>query len=106
MIIKMKLKKQDKVKVMVGKDKGREGVIEKIFPKIRKILVSGVNISKKHSRGKGGGKGSGGIIDITSPLPISNVALICPKCGKTTGIGSQKTPEGKKRICKKCKSEI
>lgn len=103
-----KLKKGDKVKIMAGKDKGREGTVEKVFPKEGKVLVSGINIYKKHSRGQGKeGKGAGGIIDIVLPLSQASVALLCPKCGKPTRIGFQiLTNAGKVRVCRKCKEVI
>jgi len=101
----MKLKKGDKVKVLRGRDKGREGKIERIFPKEKKILVSGINIYKKHSRPRKEGQ-TGGIIDIVVPLPLSSVALVCPKCGKPTRIGFKILNEGKVRICKKCQEVI
>lgn len=99
----MKLKKGDQVIILYGKDKGRKGKIEKIFPKIGKILVPGVNIYKKHLKPQGEGK-PGGIIDKVFPLPLANVALLCPKCNKKTRIGYQIDKEKKYRICKKCGS--
>ena len=107
----MKLKKSDKVKITAGKDKGREGVVEKVFPKTGKILVSGLNIYKKHSRAQGKeGKSGGGIIDIVRPLFLTNVALVCPKCGKPTRVGYQILKDGpphrRVRICRKCKEII
>lgn len=103
-IQKLKIKKGDKVRVLSGKDKGREGVVEKVFPKNRKVLVTGVNIYKKHARaGKGGKKG--GIIDIVRPLSVSVVASICPKCGKATRLGFRIAGE-KMRICRKCQEVI
>lgn len=104
----MKLKKGDKVKIMVGKDKGRVGQIEKTFPGLNKVQIPGINMYKKHSRGTQGrnGQKAGGIIDIIRPLPASNVSLICPKCGKITRIGYQVLKDEKKRICRKCKEII
>ncbi|MFZ5365681.1 MAG: 50S ribosomal protein L24 [Patescibacteria group bacterium] len=111
---KTKLKKGDKVKIIAGKDKGREGMVEKVFPKKEKVLVSGCNIYKKHSRRQGKeGRSSGGIIDIVSPLPYSSVAFICPKCGEPTRIGFKiiggvggDGALSKLRICRKCKEVI
>lgn len=102
----MKLKKSDKVKIIAGKDKGKEGTIEKVFSKTGKVLISGLNIYKKHL--KKGIKGqAGGIIDVARPLPISNVALICPKCGKTTRVGFRIEKTGEKlRICRKCQEVV
>ncbi|MCX6725869.1 MAG: 50S ribosomal protein L24 [Candidatus Shapirobacteria bacterium] len=99
----MKLKKGDQVIVLYGKDKGRKGKIEKIFPKTGKILIPGVNIYKKHLKPQGEGK-PGGIIDKVFPLPLANVALLCPKCNKRTRIGYQIDKENKYRICRKCGS--
>lgn len=101
----MKPKKGDKVKITTGKDKGRQGTIEKIFPKKGKILVSGINIYKKHARAQKGGK-SGGIIDIVVPIPFSSIVLICPKCGKPAKVGFKILKDGKVRICKKCQEVI
>ncbi len=103
---KLKIKKGDKVRVVSGKDKGRESTVEKVFPKDGKVLVNGVNIYKKHARaGKGGKKG--GIIDIVKPLPISAVAPLCPKCGKPTRFGFKLTEGHEKiRICRKCKEAV
>lgn len=103
----MKLKKGDKIKVMMGKDKGREGQIEKIFPKEGKIAVAGLNLFKKHLKPQSSkSQAAGGIIDIVRPLDSSKVALICPKCHKVTRIGQQIFTDGKKRICRKCKEVI
>jgi large subunit ribosomal protein L24 len=102
----MKLKKNDKVKITAGKDKGREGIVEKVFPKKGKILVTGINMYKKHAK-KRTERGSSGIIDIAKPLSVANMALICPKCGKVTRVGYQIDKSGTKvRICKKCKEII
>lgn len=100
---KIKIKKGDKVKVMAGKDKGREGVVEKVFPKRRKIVVSGINLYKKHLRAQRGKQG--GIVDVLRPLSLSNVAFLCPKCGKTTRLGFKSGPE-KTRICRKCQEAV
>lgn len=99
-MIKLKIKKGDKVRVTKGKDKGREGTVEKVFPRGNKVLITGVNIYKKHAKSGRGGK-KGGIIDVIKPLPISNVAPLCPKCNKPTRFGYRMKPE-KLRICRKC----
>ncbi|OGV89204.1 50S ribosomal protein L24 [Microgenomates group bacterium RBG_19FT_COMBO_39_10] len=109
----MKLKKGDSVIVLKGKDKGRKGKIEKIFPKINKALIPGINVYKKHAR-KQSDKKPGGIIEIVKPLPIANVALFCPKCKKPTRVGyriEQKSGKVrnkvvKARICRKCQTII
>jgi len=100
----IKLKVGDTVKITSGKDKGREGKIEKLFLSDSLVLVPGFNIYKKHVKGGQGKKG--GIFDIPRPLPFSKVSLICPKCKKTTRVGFKKIDKEKLRICKKCGKEI
>lgn len=101
----MKLKVGDQVLVIKGKDKGRKGKIQKIFPKAGKVFIPGINVYKKHVKAQGEKK-PGGIVDKVIPLPISNVALICPKCNQKTRIGYQVSKKEKHRICKKCGSAI
>lgn len=101
----MKLSKGDLVVVIKGKDKGRKGKIEKIFPKTNKVLIPGINVYKKHARQQSEKK-PGGIIEIVKPLPVSNVALLCPKCKKPTRVGYQIDKSGKRRICRKCQAVI
>ena len=102
----MKLKKGDQIKVMIGKDRGRRGAVERVLPKEDKVLVTNINVYKKHLKAKGGGKG-GGIVEITRPLLANKLALICPKCKQITRIGFQldKT-DHKKRICRKCQQIV
>lgn len=100
----LKLKVGDKVKLRMGKDKGRDGTIEKIFPKTLKALVPGVNIYKKHVKGSQGQKG--GIYEIPRPLLISKLSLICPKCKKDVRVGFKVIDSTKVRVCKKCGKEI
>lgn len=100
----MRIKKGDKVKVLLGKDRGKEGTIQLILGKESKVFVEGVNIYKRHVKKVGDSKG--GIIDIPKPLDISNVGLICPNCKKVTRVGFRVVDSSKVRICKKCKEEI
>lgn len=99
-----KFKIGDTVKVTGGKDKGREGKIEKILAKDGAALVPGVNVYKKHVKGVQGQKG--GIYDIPRPLPFAKIALVCPKCKKVTRVGFRLVGKDKVRVCKKCKKEI
>ncbi len=101
----MKIKKGDKIRVTAGKDKGREGVVEKAYIKSGKILVQGVNLYKRHLK-KNDQQPQGGIIDVPRPIAISKVALICPKCGKAARVGYKLEKDKKYRICKKCDSKI
>lgn len=100
----LKFKIGDTVKVTIGKDKGREGKIEKIFPKSGIALIPGVNIYKKHVKGSPGQKG--GIYEIPKPLAFSKLTIVCPKCKKSARIGFKIVGEEKLRICKKCNKEI
>jgi large subunit ribosomal protein L24 len=99
---KMKLKKNDKVMVISGKEKGKVGKILKIFSEKNRVIVEKVNYIKRHTR-PGGKVSKGGIIEKEASLHVSNVMLICSKCTDPVRVGSQKQPDGKTaRICKKC----
>jgi large subunit ribosomal protein L24 len=101
----MKLKKGDLVKVVLGKDKGKQAKIEKILPKIDKVLVTGVNQYKRHLKARAQGQSSE-IVTITKPLSGQNVALICPHCKLQTRIGFKIEKNGKIRVCRKCEKKI
>jgi large subunit ribosomal protein L24 len=100
----MRIKKGDKVKVLLGKDRGRTGTVSRVLPKESKLVVKGINVAKKHVKPRGD-KQKGGIIRLEKPLPVSKVAVVCPSCSQPTRIGYQVDKKGDKfRICKKCKS--
>jgi large subunit ribosomal protein L24 len=105
----MKFKKGDLVLIISGKDKGKTGKIMKAIPKELKILVEKINLKKKHVRPKREGE-KGQIVEVPAALDISNVKIICPKCGKATRVGYlTERLEGhseKYRICKKCNQKI
>ena len=101
----MKLKKGDNVLIIAGKDKGRTAKIIKSLPKDLKVLVDGINLKKKHVRPKREGE-KGQVVDIPAPMDVSNVKMICPKCGKATRVGYKIEKENKQRICKKCLQAI
>lgn len=101
----MKLKKGDNVKVTKGKDKGKSGKIDKVFPKKDQVLISNVNLYKRHLKARSQ-KQPSEIVTLTKPLSSENVILICPKCNKTARIGYKLQRGVKSRICKKCESEI
>lgn len=100
-----KIKKNDQVKLIAGKDRGKTGKVLHVFPEEKKIVVEGLNLVKKHVRPKKEGE-KGQRIEIPNKLQISNAMLICPKCGKATRVGYSKNESHKFRICKKCKAEI
>lgn len=101
----MKIKKGDEVIVTLGKDKGKKGKIEKVFPKANSVVVTGVNVYKRHTK-KQSQEGKGQIVELTKPLMVSKVALVCPNCKKPTRIGYRFEGKEKKRICKKCQKEL
>jgi len=101
----LKFKKEDEVEVLIGKDKGRRGKIERVFPNKGLVVVSGVNIYKRHKRATGI-RNPGGIIEVARPLAVSKVALVCPHCNKKTRVGIKQTSGTKQRFCKKCKGEF
>ena len=101
----MKVKKDDQVLIISGKDRGRKGKVIKAFPKQGKIIVDKMNIKKKHLRPKKQGE-KGQVVEIPAPIDVSNVKIVCSKCGKTTRIGYKVEKERKYRVCKKCGQEI
>jgi len=102
----MKIHKGDNVKVIAGKDKGKTGIVEKVYLIEGRILVAGVNAIKKHKKSSGN-KTSAGIIDTQAPIAISNVKLICNKCHEPTRLTVKKLDDkSKTRICKKCLQDV
>ncbi|MER3400512.1 MAG: 50S ribosomal protein L24 [Thermoflexus sp.] len=101
-----KIKKGDKVLVIAGDDRGAQGEVLRVLPKEGRVVVSGVNIVKKHQRPRPTGRSQvGGIIAFEAPIHISNVMLICPKCNRPTRVGFTVEPSGRKvRQCKKCQA--
>lgn len=103
-IQKSKIKKGDKVKIMLGRDRGKEGTVEYVIAKKNKVFVGGANFYKRHVKKVRGMEG--GIINIPKPMNASNVALVCPTCHKLTRIGLKVMGDTKVRVCKKCGKEI
>jgi len=101
----MKIKKGDQVLIISGKDKGRKNKIIKVFLKESKAIVEGINLRKKHVKPKKSGE-KGQIVEVPAPLNVSNLKLICSKCGKPTRVGYKMEGKRKYRICKKCGKEI
>jgi large subunit ribosomal protein L24 len=102
----MKIRKGDRVRVITGKDKGKEGTVEAALPAVGKIIVEGINVSKKHQR-KQRQTMQAGIIDKAMPFDVSNVMLLSPADGKPTRVGYRFTPDGDKvRICKRTGADI
>jgi large subunit ribosomal protein L24 len=101
----MKIRRGDKVKVISGKDRGREGVVTKVSRRRNEVWVEGLNIYKKHIRPSAQSQ-EGGIIEIQKPLPASKVQLICPHCQETARVGFVFKDQRKVRVCKKCQVEL
>lgn len=102
----MKIRKGDKVVVLQGKDRGKEGTVTFAFPREERVIVDGVNIAKKHQKPTRQTQ-QGGIIDKEMPIPVSSVAIVCPSCGKATRVGHRFEPDGTKvRICRKCGGDL
>jgi large subunit ribosomal protein L24 len=101
----MKIKKNDQVKMLSGKDRGKIGKVLEVLPGAGKVSIEGLNIVKKHSRPRKEGQ-KGQRIEIPRAVNISSVMLICPKCQKATRVGYKLVKDGKIRVCKKCKAEV
>ena len=95
----MKIKKGDTVKILYGKDAGKQGVVSAV--KDGKVIIDGLNMYKKHVKGDGKEKKSA-IIDIAKPMDVSKVMLVCPNCSKPTRVGIKRENGKVERICKKC----
>jgi large subunit ribosomal protein L24 len=101
----MKIKKNDNVIMLQGKDRGKRGKVLFVLPESGRVIVEGLNMIKKHQRAKKQGQ-KGQIVHKERAVDISNIQVVCTKCGKPTKIGYQFNGENKARICKKCKGEI
>ncbi|MEF9876220.1 MAG: 50S ribosomal protein L24 [Gordonibacter sp.] len=102
----MNIKKGDKVKVLSGKDKGKEGVVLRALPQKERVVVEKVNIIKKAMRPTQQNP-QGGISTVEAPIHVSNVMLVCPECKQATRVGHKRDEDGKKvRVCKKCGKDI
>jgi large subunit ribosomal protein L24 len=101
----MKIKKNDKVKMLAGKDTGKIGKVLKIFPEEGKLTVEGLNLMKKHTRPRKEGE-KGQRVEIPRKIDSSNVKIICPKCGQPSRVGYEIKGAEKFRKCKKCQGEI
>ena len=101
---KFKIRKDDTVQVIAGKDKGKTGNVVRVLPAKNAVIVSGINIVKKAMR-KRSQQDQGGIAEIEAPLNISNVAIVCKKCGPAR-IGYKLDGDKKVRVCRKCGEKL
>lgn len=103
---KVKIRKDDKVTIISGKEKGKTGKVLRVFPETQRALVSGINFSKRHVRPTRD-LPQGGIIEKESSINVSNLMVVCGKCGKGVRLGIKRLPDGTRmRYCKKCELEV
>lgn len=102
----MRIKKDDTVMVISGKDKGKKGKVMVAMPAEQRVIVQGANIVTRHKKPRGQAD-PGGIVKKEAPIHVSNVKLVCSKCGQPTRISMNVAEDGSKtRICKKCGASI
>jgi large subunit ribosomal protein L24 len=104
--VTMRIRKGDEVEVIAGKDRGKRGTVQEVRPTVRKVVVAGVNIAKRHTKPNPQRNVKGGIVEQPAPLDVSKVMLVCPHCGKATRVGSKVEDGEKARVCKRCGEEI
>ena len=104
-----RIKKGDTVEIISGNDRGERGTVQWVMPKDERVIVSGINIVKKHQRPMRAGRTQvqPGIIEFEAPLHLSNIMLVCPLCNQRTRVGLGRRDDGRKvRMCKKCNEAI
>lgn len=105
----MKLRKGDMVEIITGEERGRRGKIIRTEMDRRtgrtRIVVEGINLAKRHQKPRGASK-PGGILDLPNPVDVSNLALVCPKCGKRTRIRREEHGGKRVRVCRECEEII
>lgn len=102
----MKIRKNDTVVIIAGKDKGKRGKVRRAWPDQERVIVEGANMIKRHSRARRAAR-QAGIIELEAPIHVSNLMLVCEKCGTPTRVGFQFLADGRKvRVCKSCREVI
>jgi len=102
----MRIRKDDTVVIITGKDRGKKGKVRRAFPDEDRVVVEGLNMIKRHSRARRATR-QAGIIELEAPIHVSDVMLVCNKCGNPTRINFRFLDEGKKvRICNSCREVI
>ncbi len=101
-----RIQRDDLVQVRSGKDRGRRGQVRQVLPKQDRVIVTGLNMVKRHLRATQIGQPAG-IIEREAPLHMSNVAVVCPECDQAARVGFRVRPDGVKiRVCKRCNADI
>ena len=102
----MKIRKNDTVLVIAGKDKGKKGKVRFVYPEDKRIVVEGVNFIKRHTRATGRVK-QAGVIERETPISVSDVMLLCNKCNRPARVGFHFLEDGRKvRVCRSCREVI
>jgi len=101
----MKIKKGDTVKILYGKEAGKQGTVVAVSPKKNSVIVEGLNLYKRHLKGDGQTRTSE-ILTIEKPFELSKVMLVCPNCNKPTRVGIRREEGKPVRVCKKCSKDI
>lgn len=101
----MTIRKGDKVKVIAGKDNGKESRVLRVYPEKQRLVVEHVNMIKKHQRPTNKSP-QGGILEVEGTIHVSNVMLLCPSCSNPTRIGRRREDGVRIRVCKKCGNDI
>ncbi len=101
----LKIKRNDTVKVLLGKDQGKTGKVMAVLPDAGRVLIEGVNLVKKHVKARRQGE-KGQRVEVAAPLHISKVQLVCPQCKKPTRVGLSRADGMRQRVCKKCEAVI
>jgi len=104
---RIRLRKNDLVEVISGKDSGKRGKVLKVIPEKNRVIVQGVGFIKRHTRPNPQRNIKGGIAEREAPIHISNVQLVCGDCGEPTRIGKKILEDGRRvRICRKCEGVL
>jgi large subunit ribosomal protein L24 len=107
MNVEINVRKNDRVVVIAGKDRGKKGRVIEVLPRKRKVIVEGVNVIKRHNKANTRRGVQGGIIERESPIDVSNVMVVCPHCGEPSRTGHQVLSDGQRtRACKRCGAAI
>lgn len=102
----LKIKTGDRVRVIAGKEKNKEGKVIQVFPSVGRVVVEGMQVMKRHLRPSRRGE-KGQVVSFSAPLSASNVMVVCSKCGKPTRVSMKTLDDGKHlRICKKCHEAV
>ncbi len=105
--VRIRLRRNDTVLVIAGKDAGKQGKILKVIPEKNRVIVQGVGFIKRHTKPNPQRNIKGGIAEREAPIHASNVMVVCGECGKRTRIGSRILADGRKvRICRRCEGVL